>query len=163
MSKVSVEISGYVILDVEDVDDARDAGRFLKDTLDNIHPGCFRVSAFDFDAKRDISLERFKAPRVFTGHQESESAIQGLIRMLVQGKFVNSDISNATAAITENSLKLDELTNHYSVDYGKLYDEVLPFAITPDTFAVDFKNVLSDVLINNATRGAAFMKEAKKG
>lgn len=163
MSKVRVEVSGYVILDVEDVNDARDAGHFLKDTLDNIHPDRFHVSAFDFDAGRKVSLERFKAPRVFTGRQESESTVQGMVRMLVQGKFVNSDISNATAAITENSLKLDELTNHYSVDYGKLYDEVLPFAVDADTFAVDFKNVLSDVLINNATRGAAFMKEAKKG
>lgn len=163
MSKVSVEVSGYVILDVEDVDDARDAGRFLKDTLDNIHPGCFRVSAFDFDAKRDISLERFKAPLVFTGHQESESAIQGLIRMLVQQKLLRDEVNGQVTKITEDSLVMEQGTTHYTPDYGKVYANVSSYAITPDTFAVDFKNVLSDVLINNATRGAAFMKEAKKG
>lgn len=163
MSKVRVEVSGYVILDVEDVDDARDAGRFLKDTLDNIHPDQFHVSAFDFDAGRKVSLERFDKVVAYTGRQESESTVQGMVRMLVQGKILNADVNAGMADITANSLRLDEATNHYSVDYDKLHDEILPFAVDADTFAVDFKNVLSDVLVNNATRGAAFMKEAKKG
>lgn len=163
MSKVNIEVSGYVILDVEDVNDARDAGRFLKETLDNIHPGRFRVSAFDYDTKRDISLERFKAPRVFTGRQASESAIQGLIRMLVQGKLLRDEVNGQVAKITEYCLVMEQGTTHYTPDYGKVYANVLSYAIAPDTFAVDFKNVLSDVLVNNATRGAAFMKEAKKG
>lgn len=163
MSKVRVEVSGYVILDVEDVNDARDAGRFLKDTLDNIHPDRFSVSAFDFDAGRNLSLERFKAPRVFTGRQESESAIQGLIRMLVQGKLLRDEVNGQVAKITEYSLVMEQGTNHYTPDYGKVYANVSGYAINPDTFAVDFKNVLADVLLNNATRGAAFMKEAKKG
>lgn len=161
MSKVRIEVSGIVILDVEDISEAREAGIFLKDTLDNIHSDKFSVAAFDYDSGRKVSLERFKKVVAYSGRQESEGLIQGIIRMLVQGKFVDSAVTNNVAQISEASLKLDELTRHYSVDYGKLHDEVLSFAFDSDTFASSFKQVLSEVLLNNAAGGSSFMKKAK--
>lgn len=161
MSKVRIEVSGYVILDVEDVNEAREAGIFLKDTLDNIHSDKFHVSGYDYESGRNVSLERFKPVVGYTGKQESEGMVQGIVRMLVQGKLVSSDVSAKVAEITADSMRLDEATRNYSVDYDKLHNATAEFAVDTDTFAVDFKNVLSDVLINNATRGAAFMKKAK--
>lgn len=161
MSKVRIEVSGIVILDVENVSEAREAGIFLKDTLDNIHSDKFHVSAFDYDSGRKVSLERFKKVVTYSGRQESEGLVQGIVRMLVQGKLVEPSVSSNVSQITEASLKLDDLTRHYSVDYGKLYDETLSYAVDSDTFAVNFKQVLSDVLLNSAAGGASFMKKAK--
>lgn len=161
MSKFRIDVSGSVIVEADTAAEAREVGLFLKDTLDNIHPGKFRVSGFDFAGNNNLSLTRFDNIVAYTGRQESEGLVQGIVRMLVQGKLVNADVSDSTGDITERSIQLDDATRHYSVDYGKLYDETLPFAMDSETFAVDFKNVISDVLLNNATRGAAFMKKAK--
>lgn len=161
MSKFRVEVSGCAIVDADTPGEARERGLFLQDILNSVNADKYRVSVYDYDQGTQVSLKHFEKVVAFSGRQESEGLVQGIVRMLVQGKLINAAVNEKVAEITEGSMQLDEATRHYSVDYGKLHDLLVEFAVDADTFAVDFKNVLSDVLLNNATRGAAFMKKAK--
>lgn len=159
MSNFKIEVFGTEIID-SDIESVKNSARFLQKTLNNTSEnGNFTVKVFDFDKNMNVSLVEYEKPTAITGRQDSEGVIQVMVKNLVKSGFVVEDAVNSVPDITGESLNFSD--NHYTVNYANLFDSLTEFSVNKDTFAVDFKNTLSDILINGAAGGSNFMKQAK--
>lgn len=159
MSKFRIEVSGSSIVDSE-LATVQEQARFLQETLDRSAVEGLNVTLFDYDRYANVSFAKPAPVVAYTGRQESEGVVQSLVRSLVQSNLVSAEVSDQVPAITAKVVQVDG-SRHYSPNYGELYDQVLSFAVNADTFATDYKSVLSDILLNNAAGGSGFMKKAK--
>jgi len=162
MSKFQIEVAASVVKDTN-VESVKDDARFIQRIIDEMfgENGNYFVKVFDYENSKNVSLKQYEKPTIFTGRQDSEGIIQVMVRNLVKAGFVREEASASVPEITEPSMNLSA-ENHYTVNYGNLHDSLIPFAINEETFAVEFKDTLSDILMNNAAGGSGFMKKAKQ-
>lgn len=158
MSNFRFEVLGAVVSDTEKKE-AVEKARFLQKMIDCEVSG-FEVKVFDYETYSYVSLAEPKKVNVYTGRQESEGMVQGLVRSLVQSNLISADVNNHMGAITSTVVQVDE-SRHYSPNYSDLHDKLVDYAVNAETFALDFKNALSDALLNSTVGGSPFMKKAK--
>lgn len=163
MSNFQIEVFGSHIVDT-DVESVKKEARALKMILDSYTAqngtGDIKVKVFDYSTHKNVSLVEYEAPVVFTGRQDSEGMIQVMVKHLVKGGFVTENAVESIPDLTDKSMNLST-DNHYSVNYADLYESLAEFVVNDETFATDFKNTLSEILLNNTAGGSNFMKIAK--
>jgi len=159
MSNFRFEVSGSVV-SASDKKQAVENARFLQKLVDSSGVSGFQVRLFDYDSSKYVFLDEPKQVKAYTGRQESEGMVQGLVRSLIQSQLVNSDVNAQMGDITAKVVQVDD-ARHYSPNYSDLHDALVPYAVNPDSFATDFKNSLADVLLNSTVGGTPFMKKAK--